>query len=101
MGLLQAPAEPALELLDIEKIDAVADKGYFETEDIAACEGGIDAVCAEATTRFRAATNEIFARNPRKRTLSGDPLSLRRGRATFFTRCAEALPGSQFLLIIS
>lgn len=38
MGLLQATAEPAREILDVERIDVVADKGYFRTEDIAACE---------------------------------------------------------------
>jgi hypothetical protein len=37
MGLLQATAEPAREILEVEKIDVVADKGYFRTEDIAAC----------------------------------------------------------------
>ena len=31
-------AEPAREILDVEKIDVVADKGYFRTEDIASCE---------------------------------------------------------------
>jgi hypothetical protein len=35
---LQATAEPAREILEVEKIDVVADKGYFKTEDIAACE---------------------------------------------------------------
>jgi transposase len=38
MGLLQATAEPARTILDVEKIDVVADKGYFRTEDIEACE---------------------------------------------------------------
>ncbi|AZG78900.1 IS1182 family transposase [Methylocystis rosea] len=38
MGLLQRTAEPAREILDVEKIDVVADKGYFRTEDIASCE---------------------------------------------------------------
>ena len=38
MGLLQATAEPAREILGVDTIDAVADKGYFRTEDIAACE---------------------------------------------------------------
>jgi transposase len=38
MGLLQRTAEPAREILEVEKIDVVADKGYFRTEDIAACE---------------------------------------------------------------
>jgi transposase len=38
MGLLQETAEPARQVLDVETIDVVADKGYFRTEDIAACE---------------------------------------------------------------
>src|SRR5947209_17981209 len=38
MGLLQCTAEPAREILEAEKIDVVADAGYFRTEDIAACE---------------------------------------------------------------
>ena len=38
MGLLQATAEPAREILGVDKIDVVADAGYFRTEDIAACE---------------------------------------------------------------
>ena len=33
-----ATAEPAREILDVEKIDVVADKGYFKIEDIEACE---------------------------------------------------------------
>jgi hypothetical protein len=32
------PIEPARQILDVEKIDVVADKGYFKSEDIAACE---------------------------------------------------------------
>jgi transposase len=38
MGLLQATAEPARAILEVERIDVVADKGYFRTEDIDACE---------------------------------------------------------------
>ena len=38
MGLLQRTAEPARAILEVEKIDVVADKGYFRTEDIASCE---------------------------------------------------------------
>ena len=38
MGLLQQTAEPARQILDVETIVVVADKGYFRTEDIAACE---------------------------------------------------------------
>ena len=38
MGLLQATAEPARAILDVDRIDVVADAGYFRTEDIEACE---------------------------------------------------------------
>jgi hypothetical protein len=38
MGLLQATAEPAREILEVDRIDVVADAGYFRTEDIEACE---------------------------------------------------------------
>ena len=38
MGLLQCTAGPAREILEVKKIDVVADKGYFRTEDIASCE---------------------------------------------------------------
>src|SRR5919205_1010350 len=38
MGLLTETAAPAKEVLGVETIDAVADKGYFKIEDIEACE---------------------------------------------------------------
>ena len=38
MGLLTQTAEPAREILGVETIDVVADRGYFKTEDIEACE---------------------------------------------------------------
>src|SRR3954463_6747703 len=38
MGLLTETAEPAKEILGVETIEAVADKGYFKIEDIEACE---------------------------------------------------------------
>ena len=38
MGLLQATAEPAREILEVDRIDVVADAGYFRTEDIETCE---------------------------------------------------------------
>jgi transposase len=38
MGLLTETAEPAREILDVETIDVVADRGYFKAEDIEACE---------------------------------------------------------------
>jgi transposase len=43
MGLLAETAEPAKELLGVERIAVVADRGYFKIEDIEACEkAGID-----------------------------------------------------------
>ena len=38
LGLLAQTAGAAKELLGVERIDAVADKGYYKGEDIAACE---------------------------------------------------------------
>ncbi len=38
MGLLTATAEPAREVLGVERIAVVADRGYFKIEDIEACE---------------------------------------------------------------
>jgi transposase len=43
MGLLTQTAEPAKEILGVETIAVVADRGYFKIEDIEACEkAGID-----------------------------------------------------------
>jgi hypothetical protein len=38
LGLLTQTAEPAKEVLGVETIEVVADKGYFKIEDIEACE---------------------------------------------------------------
>ncbi len=38
MGLLTQTAAPAREILGVEQIDVVADRGYFKAEDIEACE---------------------------------------------------------------
>jgi hypothetical protein len=38
MGMLTQTAEPAKEILGVETIEAVADKGYFKIEDIESCE---------------------------------------------------------------
>ena len=51
MGLLQATAEPAREILEVEKIDVVADKGYFRTEDILR-ESRADPLCAPSSARI-------------------------------------------------
>ena len=49
MGLLTEVAEPAKEVLGVETIDVVADKGYFKIEDIEACRNGT--LCAAAPAR--------------------------------------------------
>jgi transposase len=38
LGLLTETAKPAKDILGVEKIDVVADRGYFKAEDIEACE---------------------------------------------------------------
>jgi transposase len=38
MGLLTQTAEPARDILEVETINVVADRGYFKIEDIEACE---------------------------------------------------------------
>ena len=38
MGLLTQTAEPARDILGVETIEVVADRGYFKSEDIEACE---------------------------------------------------------------
>jgi len=38
LGLLAPTVAPAVELLEVEDIDVVADKGYYKIEDIEACE---------------------------------------------------------------
>lgn len=38
MGLLTETAEPAKEILEVQQIAVVADRGYFKIEDIEACE---------------------------------------------------------------
>ena len=46
MGLLAQTAEPAKEVLGVERIAVVADRGYFKIEDIEACEkAGIAPMC--------------------------------------------------------
>ena len=52
LGLLAETAGAARESLDVERIDAVADKGYFKVEDIAGVRSdGSHAVRTEAATQ--------------------------------------------------
>jgi hypothetical protein len=46
MGLLQQTAEPARQILEVETIDVVADKGYFKTSNSpAAARVGMNGCC--------------------------------------------------------
>jgi len=51
MGLLTQTAEPAKDVLGVETIAVVTDKGYFKIEDIEACEGRDRALCTAAAAR--------------------------------------------------
>jgi transposase len=62
-GLLQQTAEPARQILDVEKIDVVADKGYFRTEDIAACEKAGLMPYVPRPQRGAAVTNGFFRKD--------------------------------------
>ena len=53
MGLLTETATSAKELLGADGIAVVADSGYFKIEDIEACEGRNDALCAAPAARPR------------------------------------------------
>jgi hypothetical protein len=71
MGLLQQTAEPARQILEVEKIDVVADKGYFRTEDIAACEkAGLMPMCqshnVDPQWQAVSSVRTSFATTPRK-----------------------------------
>ena len=44
MGLLAPTASAAMEVLGVERIDAVADMGYHKGEDIEACEAGLSGI---------------------------------------------------------
>ena len=69
MGLLAQTAKPAKEVLGVERIAVVADRGYFKIEDIEACEpAGIDP-CVPRPQRGPAVRAGLF----RKDEFSHDP----------------------------
>jgi Transposase DDE domain len=63
MGLLQATAEPARAILEVEKIDVVVDKGYFRTEDIAAREQAGLTPYVPRLQRGPSASNGLFRKD--------------------------------------
>ena len=71
LGLLAPTAGAAKEVLGVERIDAVADKGYYKGEDVQACEdGGIEAYIARPQ-RGSAVRDGLF----RKEEFRYDPTS--------------------------
>jgi hypothetical protein len=83
MGLLTQTAEPARQVLGVETIDVVADRGYFKIEDVEACErvrGSVafrtfpDRNAAPPSARVSSARTS-FATTP-----SATPMSARPGR---------------------
>src|SRR5258707_10128392 len=78
MGLLAQSAEPAKEVLGVERIAVVADRGYFKIEDIEACEkAGISAYVPKPirgpAAREGFFTKEEFRYDPDKRSTSAQP----------------------------
>jgi transposase len=63
MGLLQKTAEPARDILGVETIDVVADKGYFKSEDIAAYEKAGLTPHVPRPQRGSAAANGFFRKD--------------------------------------
>ena len=79
MGLLTETAEAAKEVLGVERIAAVADKGYLKIEDIEACEkAGIDPYVPRPQ-RGRSVREDLF----RKDEFRYDPVSDRVRQARF------------------
>ncbi len=77
MGLLQATAEPAREILEVEQIDVVADAGYFRTEDIAACEKAGLTPHVPRPQRGSSKSKGSFARTSFATIQSGTPMLVR------------------------
>lgn len=63
LGLLTETAEAARETLGIDKIDAVADRGYFKIEDIEACEAAGIVPYVAKPNRGSAAAKGFFTKD--------------------------------------
>lgn len=92
MGLLAPTAAAAMKALGVERIEAVADRGYFKIEDIEACEAmnitayvpsrSVVRPCARAFSRRRSSATSLIATS--SSVPAGRPFHLvtRAGRAT-------------------
>ena len=75
-------AEPARQVLGVETIDVVADRGYFKIEDVEACERVGVASCTPQTWQRGSSVREVasFARTSFATTRGATPMSARPGR---------------------
>jgi hypothetical protein len=89
MGLLTETAEPAKEILGLERIAIVADRGYFKIEDIEACEKAGMEPYVPRPQRGASVSAGLFRKDEfRSRTGNGES-TIPRTRCAF-TRCGCA-----------
>ena len=81
MGLLTQTAAPARDVLGVETIDVVADRGYFKIEDIEACEkAGCIPHVAKPPSVARRCARACFARRSSDTIAGATPTSARPGK---------------------
>jgi transposase len=79
MGLLTQTVEPARALLEVETIDVVADRGYFKSEDIEACEKAGCVPHVPRPQRGSSVREGLFRKDESGTTPSATPASARPG----------------------
>jgi transposase len=79
MGLLTQTAAPARDVLGVETIDVVADRGYFKIEDIEACEKAAAFPMSPSLNEDRRCARASSARTSSDTTLGATPTSARAG----------------------
>jgi hypothetical protein len=77
---LKQTAEPAREILGVETIDVVADRGYFKTEDIEACEQAGLTPHVPRPQRGPAVANGFFRKDEFRYEAEGDAYICPAGR---------------------
>jgi transposase len=80
MGLLKETAEPAREILGVKTIDVVADRGYFKSEDIEACEQAGLTPHVPRPQRGPAVANGFFRKDEFRYEAEGDAYICPAGR---------------------